>query len=125
MFDYLITIAFLIVADAMWLSLYMGPYYKRKLGYVMPEKVHIQSAFLFYIVFTCALLVFVIWPHDAYAYTAGTNFLRGALLGLLAYTAYDVSNHIGVKGWSWHLTIIDLLWGACMTGAVVVFVTLL
>ena len=62
--------------------------------------------------------MFVVWPSDIHGYTLLTTFMRGALLGLSAYAAYDLTNQAVVKGWTWKLTLIDLAWGSLMTGIV-------
>ena len=36
----------------------------------------------------------------------------GALLGLVAYTTYDLSNLATLKGWSTSLSLVDMCWGA-------------
>ena len=41
---------------------------------------------------------------------------RGALIGLLAYGAYDFTNQATLRGWPWSLTLIDLAWGTIVSG---------
>lgn len=125
MFDYMLIIAFLVVLDTLWLSLFMGPYYTQVLGSAMPEKITILSAICFYGVCSFAMLIFVVLPHDMHGYTISSTFLRGGLLGLLAYLAYDLTNHSVVKGWTWRLTLLDLSWGFVMVGIVSVAVVLI
>jgi uncharacterized membrane protein len=36
---------------------------------------------------------------------------RGAVLGLMAYATYDLTNQATLRGWPWALTLIDLAWG--------------
>jgi uncharacterized membrane protein len=40
---------------------------------------------------------------------------RGALLGLIAYGAYDFTNHATLAKWPVQVTVVDLLWGICVT----------
>ena len=40
---------------------------------------------------------------------------RGALLGLLAYGTYDLTNLATLEGWAWQITVIDLIWGTAVT----------
>ena len=47
-------------------------------------------------------------------------FLRGALLGLAAYGAYDLTNQATLKNWPLSITIVDMLWGTLATGLVCV-----
>jgi uncharacterized membrane protein len=45
-------------------------------------------------------------------------FLSGALLGLVAYGAYDFTNQATLRDWPVVVTIVDLAWGAILTGVV-------
>ncbi len=40
---------------------------------------------------------------------------RGALLGLLAYGTYDMTNLATLKGWPWRMAAVDMAWGAALT----------
>jgi len=42
---------------------------------------------------------------------------RGALFGLVAYATYDLTNQATLRDWPWHLTLIDLCWGALASAA--------
>ncbi|PIR37997.1 MAG: hypothetical protein COV34_02830 [Candidatus Zambryskibacteria bacterium CG10_big_fil_rev_8_21_14_0_10_42_12] len=125
MYDYLIILASLLALDVLWLAYVMGDFYKKRLGHIMPEKINLALAIPFYLIFSFAILVFIIWPASIYSHSYLTVFLRGGLLGLAAYAAYDFTNHVTVRGWSWSLTAVDLLWGSCMTGLVALIATLL
>jgi uncharacterized membrane protein len=39
----------------------------------------------------------------------------GALLGLVAYGTYDLSNYSTLQGWPLALTAIDMAWGAVLS----------
>jgi uncharacterized membrane protein len=39
----------------------------------------------------------------------------GALLGLLAYATYDLTNQATLKNWPWRVTLADLCWGGFAT----------
>lgn len=41
----------------------------------------------------------------------------GAVLGLVAYAAYDLSNLSTLKGWPVTLSLVDMIWGTVLTGA--------
>jgi uncharacterized membrane protein len=41
--------------------------------------------------------------------------LFGAVLGLVAYGTYDITNLSTLKGWSTRLTLIDIAWGTALT----------
>ena len=39
----------------------------------------------------------------------------GAVLGLVAYGTYDITNLSTLKGWSVKLAVIDIAWGTALT----------
>ena len=47
-----------------------------------------------------------------------TSLGLGALLGLVAYATYDLTNQATLRGWPWRVTLADLCWGTFVTGAV-------
>ena len=44
-----------------------------------------------------------------------TAALLGALLGLVAYGTYDLTNLATLKGWPVTMTFVDMAWGAVLT----------
>jgi uncharacterized membrane protein len=45
-------------------------------------------------------------------------FVYGALFGFFAYATYDLTNLATVKDWPIIVTIVDLIWGTVLCGAV-------
>ena len=43
--------------------------------------------------------------------------LYGAMLGLLAYGTYNLTNLATIKAWSAILSVVDMAWGAVVTSA--------
>jgi uncharacterized membrane protein len=41
---------------------------------------------------------------------------RGAVLGLVAYGTYDLTSLAILRGWPVGVTVIDMVWGAIITG---------
>jgi uncharacterized membrane protein len=42
--------------------------------------------------------------------------LRGASFGVVCYATYDLTNQATIVGWPWHVTAVDLVWGALVSG---------
>jgi uncharacterized membrane protein len=40
---------------------------------------------------------------------------RGAILGLVAYATYDLTNQATLSGWPVAITLADIAWGAALT----------
>jgi uncharacterized membrane protein len=100
-----------------WLGVVAKGFYRRHLGSLMSPKVNWISAVLFYLLFIVGLLVFVIRP----ALMAGVPLnalFYGALLGLISYATYDLTNLATLKDWPLIVTVIDLIWGTVLGGVV-------
>jgi uncharacterized membrane protein len=46
-----------------------------------------------------------------------TALVQGAILGLLCYATYDLTNFATLKIWSLKVTLLDILWGTVLTGS--------
>lgn len=74
-------------------------------------------ALLFYLVYVVGVLVLVVLP----ALDAGSlakAVLGGALLGLVAYGTYDITNLSTIQGWPVIVAVVDLAWGTTLTAVV-------
>ncbi|WP_333630300.1 DUF2177 family protein, partial [Agrobacterium cavarae] len=45
----------------------------------------------------------------------GEALLSGAIFGFLAYGTYDMTNLSTLKGWTWRLCVVDIIWGTLLT----------
>jgi uncharacterized membrane protein len=69
---------------------------------------------IFYLLFILGILVFVVLPglEDN---SLKTNLLRAALLGLITYATYDLTNLATVKNWPVLITVVDMAWGPVLS----------
>lgn len=103
--------------DAVWLGVIANKLYKNELGSLLLEKPNMVAAILFYVIFVVGIVVFAVLP----AVTAGDWKVAlglGALLGLVTYATYDLTNLATLKGFPVKIVIIDLLWGTVLTATV-------
>jgi uncharacterized membrane protein len=114
---YLITLAIFFLIDMVWLGVVAKGFYRRHLGSMLSPKVNWPAAILFYLLFIVGLIVFAIRPALAGGEPLKALFL-GALLGLISYATYDLSNLATLKDWPLIVTIVDLVWGTVLGGAV-------
>jgi uncharacterized membrane protein len=121
---YLITLVVFFVIDMIWLGLVAKGFYRRYLGEFMTPKVNWTAAMLFYLLFIVGLLVFVIRPALATGVPLNALFY-GALLGLISYATYDLTNLATLKDWPLIVTVVDLIWGTVLGGVVSYISTLL
>ena len=108
--SYLATAAVFVTMDAGWLTI-MGPkVYKPVIGPLLAKTVDPGAAVAFYLLYIVGLMVFAIRPA-----LAGADWrlapLYGALLGLVAYGTYDLTNQATLRLWSIGITVADLGWG--------------
>ncbi len=111
----LASLVLLVVIDFVWLSNAANFLYRPKLGALLLDKPVIWPVVAFYLLYNVGMSVFVIRPAlaDGGVLTAAWT---GALLGLVAYGAYDFTNQATLKGWSLTVTVVDMAWGAFVTG---------
>jgi uncharacterized membrane protein len=114
---YLITLAVFFLIDMIWLGVLAKGFYRRHLGPMLSPKVNWAAAILFYLLFIVGLLVFVIKPALISGEPLKALFF-GALLGLISYATYDLSNLATLKDWPLVVTVVDLIWGSVLGGAV-------
>jgi uncharacterized membrane protein len=114
---YFITLAVFFVIDMIWLGVVARGFYRRHLGSFMSPKVNWIAAMLFYLLFIVGLLVFVIRPALVGGVLLNALFY-GALLGLISYATYDLTNLATMKDWPLIVTVVDLIWGTVLGGVV-------
>jgi uncharacterized membrane protein len=120
MTKYLVTygatlIAFLAI-DFVWLGFVATRFYREQLGHMMLEKPLLGVAFAFYALYALGIVVFAVMPglrDDSWR----TAALLGALLGLVAYGTYDLTNFATLKSWPAAMTFVDMAWGMVLTAA--------
>ena len=77
----------------------------------------IDAADLLAVRFTIAAVVFGAVVHRKLLWSR-TTVRQGAILGLIAYGTYDLTNLAVMKGFTTRIAIIDMIWGTVLTGAV-------
>ena len=121
---YLITLTVFFAIDMIWLGVVAKDFYRRHLGPLMSPKVNWAAAMLFYLLFVVGMLVFAIRPALIEGVPLNALFF-GALLGFISYATYDLTNLATLKDWPLIVTVVDLIWGTVLGGAVSFISTLL
>lgn len=102
--------------DFVWLSTATGLVYRPMLGDMLSPEPALPVAALFYVFYVVGIVVFAVIP----ATNAGSWAMAlglGALLGLVAYGTYDITNLATLKDWPVMVTVIDLAWGTFVSAA--------
>jgi uncharacterized membrane protein len=97
------------VLDALWLGVIARDLYRRELGELMAAQVRILPAALFYLAYPAGLVALALQPQPESMSMAAW---RSALVGLVAYGTYDLTNMATLRQWSVTLTLADIAWGA-------------
>lgn len=103
--------------DMVWLGLIAKNLYSKYLGFIMTPNVKWLAAIIFYLVFIVGLAFFVIEPALAKQSLSYAIF-AGLFFGFVTYATYDLTNLATLKDWPLLITIIDLVWGSFLGGAV-------
>jgi uncharacterized membrane protein len=114
---YAATLAVFFGIDLIWLAIMNKRFYAVQLNGLMSDKVQWVPAILFYFLFIAALIILVVLP----AAGAG-SWLKacalGALLGMVAYATYDLTNLSTIKDWPLAVTVVDIVWGTAISAIV-------
>jgi uncharacterized membrane protein len=97
--------------DYIWLGFVAKDFYARSLGSLMRDTPDFISAGIFYLFYVAGIVFFAAMPAESWK----GALARGALLGLLAYGTYDMTNLATLKGWPWRMAAVDMAWGAALT----------
>lgn len=114
---YLITLPVFFAIDMFWLGVVAKNFYKQQIGFLMTPNVNWVAAIVFYLIFIAGLVMFVISPALEKASLLHA-VLFGAAFGFVSYATYDLTNLATLKDWPLMITLVDLAWGAVLSGSV-------
>lgn len=106
--------AVFLVLDLIWLGTVGRALYTPALAPMLAERVNLPAAIAFYVIYMAGILVLAVQP-GLKAQSFGLACAMGAVLGLVAYATYDLTNLATLKTWSLKVAIIDMAWGSCLT----------
>ncbi|WP_374332716.1 DUF2177 family protein [Aestuariivirga sp.] len=111
-----------LVIDMVWLLWLGRSIYVSEIGELLRQPPNMGAAGAFYVLYVTGLMVMVIWPA-VQGGSVGQAILSGAILGLVAYGTYDLTNLAVMKGFTTRIAVIDLAWGTVLTATVSGLVT--
>ena len=108
------------VMDAMWLT-YRYNYHNALFESIQKSKLEarIAPAILIYILIPYAVYIWAIQGKQSIMHAAS----QGALVGLILYGFYDLTNYATLTNWTLEMALTDTLWGivVCTIGAAIGF----
>lgn len=121
----LATLAAMLPLDLIWLTTVAKTFYARHLGHLFAEAPNLTPAGIFYLLYAAGLALLVVVPAATGGFSLGKTYLYGAALGLVAYGTYDLTNHATMRDWPLVVTVVDMAWGALITGLAAVVATVI
>lgn len=109
---YLAALLVLGTLDALWLGWVARDFYRREMGDLMREQIRWLPAALFYLAYPAGLIALALVPRPREVATA---LARSALVGLVAYGVYDLTNLATLRHWSLPLAMVDVAWGVLVS----------
>ncbi len=114
---YAVALGVFLALDLIWLGVVAKGFYQEQLGYLMRPDVRVGAAVLFYLIYVVAVVVLVVAPaveQQSVARAVAT----GALFGLAAYAAFDLTSLALVRDFPVKVVVVDLAWGVVLTASV-------
>ncbi|GAC1495743.1 MAG: DUF2177 family protein [Pseudarthrobacter sp.] len=112
--QFLVVAAAFAVIDAVWLKL-MNPFYRSHIGDLLADKPHLGYAVAFYVMYIAGILFFALRPA-----LDGGGWLTAVgsrdTLGAFAPATCELTNAATLKTWPLQLIVVDIVWGAALTG---------
>lgn len=113
---YAVTAVVFLGLDAVWLGTMADRLYRPAIGHLMAPSFALAPAVIFYVLYVAGIVFFAVSPAMGMRRPVLAALGLGALLGLLAYGTYDLTNQATLKDWPWRVTLADLAWGGFATG---------
>ncbi|MFN4240634.1 MAG: DUF2177 family protein [Erythrobacter cryptus] len=113
---YGVAAASFLALDALWLRWASVNLYKPVIGEIMASQFNLGAAVAFYFIYIAGICWFAVRPGIE-AGTLQAAMLNGILLGALCYATFDLTAQAVMKVWATHVSVLDILWGAFVTGA--------
>ena len=114
-------IVVLLGMDLLWLGVIAKGFYQRQLGHLMRPDVQWVPAVSFYLIYVAAIVVIVAMPAIEKR-SLSRALMFGALFGLAAYAAYDLTSLALMRDFPMTVALVDLVWGTTLSAVVSVAV---
>jgi uncharacterized membrane protein len=103
--------------DLLWLGVVAKNFYQAQLGHLTREQVQWPAALMFYLIYLAAVVALCVLPAVEQRSLVGAVW-RGALFGIAAYAAFDLTSLALLKDFPSTVVYVDLAWGTVLTATV-------
>lgn len=111
---YIATALVFLAIDYVWLAHVATKFYFERIGHLLMEKPNMVAAAGFYAVYVVGIVVFAVAPALKNG-NVSTAAIYGALFGFFTYATYDMTNYATLRGWPFHVVLVDVAWGTVLT----------
>lgn len=118
-YRWIVSLSVILSMDLLWLRIMVPAFYKVYLPNIFGNQVKYIPVILFYLIYSLGLTYLIVNPSLQEPKNLYGIFLKGAILGCMAYGAYDLTNHATLSNWKTIVTIVDMFWGTLVTGLTV------
>lgn len=103
--------------DIAWLGFIAKGFYQRQMGHLLADQTKWGAAIAFYLIYVAAIVILCVLPAVEKQSVVRALAL-GAVFGLAAYAAFDLTSLALLKGFPSGVVPIDLAWGVVLTASV-------
>ncbi len=103
--------------DLLWLGVVAKGFYQEQLGHLTRDQVQWPAAIAFYLIYLVAVVALCVLPAVEQRSLVGALW-RGALFGVAAYAAFDLTSLALLKDFPAKVVFVDLAWGTVLTASV-------
>ena len=114
------TLFTMLVMDTVWLGILIKDVYLQEVGPILLLKdgqltARMPQAALVYLAMVTGVLVFGHRPITE-SNAIWREISRTALLGVVIFSVYDMTNFAVLSLWTWKVAVLDILWGGTLFG---------
>ena len=108
--SYISGILTLLILDAVMIWFVILPTFKKYIPTYINTDMNFVAAIAFYLLYIAVILFLVIIPGVELRSSLMDIVVKSGLFGFGAYMTYELTSMSVMKGWSWNMVIIDILW---------------
>lgn len=103
--------------DIAWLGFIARGFYRAQMGHLLKDQANWGAAVAFYLIYVAAIIILCVLPAVE-KQSLGRALFLGAVFGLAAYAAFDLTSLALLKGFPAGVVPVDLAWGVVLTASV-------
>lgn len=110
---YIACLLVFLIADSLWLGFVAKDFYFTRLDHLVADKPNLAVAAGFYLIYIGCVIILISQPMIQARWQQVLG--RGAVLGLLAYGTYNLTNMATLRDWPVAVSLVDMVWGVSLT----------